>query len=177
MSRRKIPFLFLVNHPTVDVSHFHVLTGYPPDLVHDLLEGIVPYELVHCLEALISKGHFDLNTLNKSIENFPFKWTDNTNSPKCIPPRFSLKQTIGGNAHENWALIRMLPFLTGHRVPVGEPAWEILMDLKEIVELSVSSFHTDKTIAYLDSKISDHRQKVRRVFPDVRLIPKHHLIR
>ena len=35
------------------LEHFHVVNGYPPDLLHDLLEGIVPTELALCLKALI----------------------------------------------------------------------------------------------------------------------------
>lgn len=27
------------------LSYFHAMSGYPPDTLHDLLEGIVPFEL------------------------------------------------------------------------------------------------------------------------------------
>ena len=30
------------------LSHFHLTAGYPPDLAHDLFEGIIPVELAHC---------------------------------------------------------------------------------------------------------------------------------
>ncbi len=32
------------------LQHFHAVTGYPPDILHDLLEGIVPAELCLCLQ-------------------------------------------------------------------------------------------------------------------------------
>lgn len=32
-----------------------VSTGYPPDIVHDLFEGVVPVELACCLSLLIKK--------------------------------------------------------------------------------------------------------------------------
>lgn len=28
-----------------NLKHFHVVDGFPPDILHDLLEGIVPFEL------------------------------------------------------------------------------------------------------------------------------------
>lgn len=31
---------------TERLAHFYVTSGYPPDVVHDLFEGIVPVELV-----------------------------------------------------------------------------------------------------------------------------------
>lgn len=35
---------------TERLNHFHVTTGYPPDVLHDLLEGIVPVELALCFD-------------------------------------------------------------------------------------------------------------------------------
>lgn len=50
------------------------------------------------------------------------------------------------------------------------------MDLKQIVELVVSPLHSEESIAYLESKISDHRQRYQEVFPNNKLLPKHHYI-
>lgn len=44
-------------------------------------------------------------------------------------------------------------------MPEDEPAWQVLMDLKDIVEPVVSPVHTDESIAYLDGKVSEHRQR------------------
>lgn len=156
------------------LSFFHVVGGYPPDLAHDLLEGIVPVELAHCLAHLISKSYFKLYDLNTAIQTFPFKWTDKTNKPNPVPISFESRKSIGGNAHENWAFLRLLPFLIGHCVPENEPAWLVLMDLKEIVELAVAPIHTDQSIAYLESKIVEHRYRYQEQFPGIKLLPKHH---
>ena len=70
----------------------------------------------------------------------------------------------------------MLPFLIGPKIPEHDPAWQVLLDLKQIVELVVAPVHNDESIAYLASKISDHRQRYQEVFPNNRLLPKHHYI-
>lgn len=62
------------------------------------------------------------------------------------------------------------------KVPETEPAWHLLMVLKDIVELVVSQFHTDDTIGYLDNLISEHIQRFLELFPENRLIPKHHFL-
>lgn len=49
------------------LSHFHPITGFPPDLRHDLLEGVVPVELTHCLKGMIAKKYFTLEELNWAI--------------------------------------------------------------------------------------------------------------
>lgn len=161
---------------TSKLKFFHVLSGYPPDLLHDLFEGIVPQELALCLSVLMKKKYFTLTLLNYLIRQFPYKWTDKVDSPQPIPLNFSARKSVGGNSHENWCLLRLLPFIIGFKVPENEPAWCLLMDLKDIVELVVSPCHTDDTIRYLDIKISEHRHRYKQVFPEVKLLPKHHFL-
>lgn len=144
--------------------------------MHDFFEGIIPVELSLCLKELISRGLISFDGLNTEIESFPYKYSDRVNKPKKIAKTSFAKGTIGGNGHENWALLRLLPLMIGSKVPENEPSWEILMDLKEIVELVVSTKLSEKTLCYLESKISDHKNLLTETFPDLRLRPKHHFV-
>lgn len=92
-----------------------------------------------------------------------------------MPLNVASRKTIGGNSQENWSL-RFFPFLVGQKVPAEEPAWKILTDLKDIVDLIVSPVHTEESIAYLRFKISEHRVQLQEVFPDYNLLPKHHYL-
>lgn len=136
----------------------------------------MPVELARCLTLLISKKYFTLESLNTSILKFPYKREDQKNKPQAIPCTFSRRNTIGGNAHENWSLIRFVPFFIGHVVPEDDPSWQILMGLKDIVVLVVSPVHTDESIAYLEMKFSEHSQRYQEHFPGVKLHPKHHYL-
>lgn len=158
------------------LSYFNVTQSFPPDIAHDLFEGIISVELALCLTVLISKRYFTLGDLNEAITTFPFKWTDKTNRPHRVPITYATKRTIGGNAHENWSLLRFLPLLVGTRVPSNEPAWQVLCELKDIVELVVAPFHTEDSISYLDFKISEHRTVFKEVFPHEKIRPKHHYL-
>lgn len=158
------------------LSFFHPVTGFPPDILHDLFEGVIPIELSLCLQDLISKGFFTLDRLNHIIRSFPYKNSDQVNKPKIILKAAFSKHSIGGNGHENWALLRLLPLMIGDTVPVNEPSWEILMDLKEIVEIVVSDKVTEEALCYLTCKLSDHRSLVKATFPTFVLKPKHHII-
>lgn len=66
---------------TENLKYFSVLSGYPPDVLHDLFEGIVPRELAFCLQVFIKSKYFTLDELNKSIKTFPYKWSDKTDAP------------------------------------------------------------------------------------------------
>lgn len=50
------------------------------------------------------------------------------------------------------------------------------MCLKDIVELVVAVTQTEASLSYLDTKISEHRLRLLAVFPQVKLIPKHHFL-
>lgn len=60
------------------LSHLHATSGYPPDALHDLLEGILPVEISLCLDVLIRKKYISLQEFNHSICCFPYKWRDKT---------------------------------------------------------------------------------------------------
>ena len=66
--------------------------------------------------------------------------------------------------------------MIGNILPEGEPAWQVIIDLKDIVELVVAPVHTDQTIAYHEARIYDHRQRYLELFPHVKLLPKHHYL-
>ncbi|CAB1436729.1 unnamed protein product, partial [Pleuronectes platessa] len=53
----------------------------------------------------------------------------------------------------------------GDLIPEGELAWQVILDLKEIVELVVAPVHTHETIAYLDVKVSEHRHRLLELIP------------
>lgn len=161
---------------TDSLTHFNVLRGYPPDIVHDLFEGIVPVELARCIGVLLLKKYFTLNHINDVIRLFPYKWGDKTNHPHMLPQAFQRKQSIGGNAHENWCFLRLLPLMVGALVPIGEPAWQVILTLKDIVELVVAPIHSAESLGYLESKISEHRKLYQEVFPGQNLSPKHHFL-
>lgn len=48
---------------TERLTYFHATSGYPPDALHDLLEGVVPLELALCLNVFIRKKYFSLEEL------------------------------------------------------------------------------------------------------------------
>ena len=158
------------------LQHFHTTTGFPPDILHDLFEGIVPVELALCFQEMIRLKYFTLEGLNTKIMSFPYENSDKVNRPRPVSKTFARKRSIGGNGHENSTLLRLLPLMIGQTVPDGDGAWTLLMVLKDIVELVLSPTFDDESIEYLKTKIQDHRQMLQEVFPEFRLLPKHHYL-
>ena len=69
-----------------------------------------------------------------------------------------------------------MPLIIGSLVPEDEPTWHVILDLKDILELAVAPVHCDESISYLECKISEHCQRYQDLFPNNRLLPKHHYL-
>lgn len=103
-------------------------------------------ELALSIDVLIKKRYISLIERNKAICQFPYKWSDKTNCPHSVPGNFAKRRSVGGNAHENWCLVRLFPLIIGLKVPEDEPVWQMLMTLKDIVDLAMSPIHTKESI-------------------------------
>lgn len=136
------------------------MAGFPPNLAYDLFEGLIPVELAECFGLLIAMKYFTFDNLNELIQALPYKWGDKTNCSHLLPCAFQSKRkkkkNIGGNAHENWCLLRLTALIVGELIPEDEPDWKIILDLKDIVDLVVCPVHTNESITYLENKMSEH---------------------
>lgn len=158
------------------LSHFHVSNGLPPDIAHDLLEGIIPYELALCFSYFVQEKYLKLIDINEAIVNFVYVGKDAVNKPQKIPINFKNKKSIGGNATENRTLLRLLPLLIGEKIPVNEPKWELVLLLKEITQLCFAPLLCEADVLYLELKISSHLELFKECFPAQNFKPKHHFI-
>jgi hypothetical protein len=75
-----------------ELSYFNVTYGCPPDIMHDLLEGVVPLTvsllLVYCIKK---KKYFSRIQLNNMIKNFNYGYTEAVDKP-CTVSRIQLKK-------------------------------------------------------------------------------------
>ncbi|KAL6473044.1 hypothetical protein MHYP_G00192320 [Metynnis hypsauchen] len=89
------------------------------------VKGIVPLEMALCLKVFIQSKYFTLEELNRSIKEFPYKWSDKADAPQLVPVNFAARKSVGGNGHENWTLLRLLPLMVGSKIPedlMSDPA-------------------------------------------------------
>lgn len=68
----------------MDLSYFNVCSGaLLPDVMHDMLEGALQYELKLLLKYCLSCGFFRLSTMNEMIEGMEYGYME-TNKPTPI---------------------------------------------------------------------------------------------
>ena len=71
------------------LSHYHVTSGLPPDVMHDLLEGVAVVELKCMLTKFSQNYNLSLNLLNDRIDNFPYGFPDTKTKPLKLPASYS----------------------------------------------------------------------------------------
>ena len=85
-----------------DLIYFHVANNQlPQDVMHVLLEGVIPYTIKYTLQNFItSKKYFTLPFLNDQIACFHYSRSESRNKPAQLKPEAldndgNLKQTGG----------------------------------------------------------------------------------
>lgn len=71
--------------------------------------------------------------LNRQIKQFKYLGPDASSVPADVSER-GIK--IGGQAAENWCLLRLLPIIIGDKIKDSQDeVWKVVIMLKEVVEL------------------------------------------
>lgn len=150
--------------------------GMPPCLGHDIFEGVLSYDVALYLKYFINKKKWFTYTLsNRRIKQFKYKATDACSKPCEVSPK-ALK--LSGHAVQNWNFLRLLPLIIGDKVQDPQDnVWQLLLQLKDIVDLICAQQISKAQVAYLDVLIQEYLETRKALFPDINLRPKHHYLR
>lgn len=118
--------------------------------MHDVFEGIVPYEVSLVLQQLIKDNIFTLDFLNCRISSFQYGSVDARNKPEAQNLH---KNTLIGTASQNWTLVRLLPLLIGDIVPKDNLMWIFFLHLKLIIEMLCLKFLPLDMLMYCSLKL------------------------
>ena len=74
-----------INYDSVlnKLEHFHVCNNQlPQDIMHVLLEGVIPYNLKAMLKSYVRvKGYISIEIINQRILSFKFSWSESKSKP------------------------------------------------------------------------------------------------
>ena len=60
------------------------MRNIPHDIMHDVLEGVIPYEMKLLLEYLVDKKYIATDTLNHRLKSFDFGYTETSDKPSDL---------------------------------------------------------------------------------------------
>ena len=70
------------------LQHYHVCDmGLPPDIMHDVLEGVIPYTMKLLLKHVINEARLlTLQQLNSCLSDFSYGYIEASDKPSLITP-------------------------------------------------------------------------------------------
>ncbi|XP_064458858.1 uncharacterized protein LOC135369124 [Ornithodoros turicata] len=158
-------------------SGFDPTEHLPPDVMHNVHEGILPFAMKHILSSLISSGLFSLDDLNKEVVRFDYAPYDQKNKPEQLSREFVFsKGNMKGRASQVFCVFRHLPFYVGQRVPSDNPVWKLYTLLREVVDVIMSRVIPVPHIPYLQRLIHFFLIDFHSLFPSARVPCKFHYL-
>ena len=175
--KRSCPFSGLVS--------FHPMESLPPDVMHDVLEGVAPSTINLILTDLLAEKTVDGQALNNTMRTFPYSSLD-TNRPgrlvvcgtKGSAPHLRRSKPT---ANETWVLLRLLPLLLLHAgvsaSSLGQRAgFRLILQLIRIMQILATFALSHREVEMLRCDIEEFLSNLLRCFPNVHLTPKHHYL-
>ena len=164
------------------LSSFHCVSSMPPDSLHDLMEGVIPQDLLGIIRIMIAKGWFLVENYNKALHKVQLSSQESSNKPQMVPISQNVKK-LSGKAVSNWVHIRIFLFIlymNGWIRDFDDPVLLLAIKLNEMTErITAETFRAYEleTLETLIIEYFDLRKVVLDEYPVLgRLKPKHHYI-
>ncbi|CAG9761272.1 unnamed protein product [Ceutorhynchus assimilis] len=146
------------------LPNFDVTQNIYVDLMHDLLEGVLRYDIALIINDLINKKIFTLENLNERIKFFQFSKCNVGNPMPQIKMTHLKNKCIVISAAEMLSLTTYFGVLIGDLVPSEEPTWKFYVKIFEMMEILLSRYFTKVKLQYLGVLIEEHHNSFLEIF-------------
>lgn len=159
------------------IPGFSVVTGLPHDIMHDLLEGVLNYELRLLLKHCFLSKYITVNLLNERIKNFNYGYTQSGSKPpeiniRCIQDDMKIRYS----SSEMLTMANVFPFLIADKVPDSDENYSCFLILLQILSICIAPTVTLNMVSYLRVLIEEHHGQFRRIYSSESFIPKLHFM-
>jgi hypothetical protein len=159
------------------LKYFHVIGGLAPDIMHDLLEGVIPLVLALFIFHCIERKYFTLKQLNHIIANFNCGQAEVVDKLARITSKHLSDHTIRGSATQKWLLAVYPLNYDWIKNRSFRPLSSLFSSFLEISRFVFRSSLSTSQILNLNSLIAEFLTAFKECFPSRRLITKmHHLV-
>ncbi|CAF3885805.1 unnamed protein product [Rotaria sp. Silwood1] len=159
-----------------NLSSFHPITSLPADIMHDILEGIIP-KLTSCLlHTVVSNRLCSASKICQLINKFTYGTNDRRNHQPVLKEKDIFDKIIPDKrkAMEKYCLFLNLPFmLIGFIDKV--PYWFLYTLLRQIWNILYSDYPRRSWLSTLEELIEEFLQLFQNIFPE-QFIPKFHFL-
>lgn len=160
-----------------EFPHFDIFKQTPPDVMHVLLEGVIPLTLQALINHFIKTKQTTLVAINNNIKYFKYGYMEEKDKPNFIRQSdLHGSSTLNQDAATSHLLFRIFPFIVGKDVKLNDDYWELYTLLSDIIDISFSPVISLETVAKLKDAVKCYLKLFRELFPDKPLTPKQHYL-
>ena len=158
-----------------EVPEFSVVNGLPHDIMHDLFEGVVNYELKYFMSYCLDQKYFSIAEFNQRVSNFDFGDRDKPatiDRTRITDPEKKIRQSAG----QMISLILYLPVIVGDKIPQENENWHSILVLVKICQIALSWCYSADTATYFRVLVEEKLSLLRRLYSSITLKPKMHYL-
>lgn len=166
-----------IKHPCEfnNLTYYNIFESFNVDVMHDILEGAVPFILKLFFKKLIENRYLSMHEINAKIANFNYGYLQSTCKPPTITVDKKCRTSIGLTASQNLCLILHFPFIF-YNIHTNLPTlWKGIMSLIRIINIIMTTSINKEYIQVLRTEIQTHLKSIVEDFKET-LLPKHHFI-
>jgi len=153
------------------LSSYDATKSLPSDVMHDMLEGIIPIVLKLVLEVLMNQNLMTKSDFQQALQSFVFGKNDCKNKPDAW-----IKGTNSSlTASQSLTTFYVLPFIIEKFIPQNAEVWELYLILAKICDIVLAPVVSQSWISYLDGLVHDMYSMLLQLAPD-KVTPKCHFL-
>lgn len=158
-----------------NLPNFHVLVNFTVDVMHDLMLGVLKYDIKRILIYYNRGNLLDLEILNRRIKQWNFGCKETIRI--CAISKSHLKEsgTISMNAKEVWFFVENLPFLLDDLVPTDDEYFRFILLMHDLLDCCLQPQFGIEELHLLDQIISEHHKFYKEQLQGT-LTPKFHFL-
>ena len=167
--------------PLNQLKAFHAVLGFPPDCMHDIMEGVIAQDLYGVIKIFVQKGWCTVEAYNQRLKNLGFYSYDSGDKPQDVPLNLK-KLKLPGKAVSLWVHLRNFPLIIKPFVEDTEDeVLKLILLLVEItgritaveIRMYEISILEDLIVEYLDKR-KDILESYHELLGTAK--PKHHFL-
>ncbi|XP_058465342.1 uncharacterized protein LOC131438942 [Malaya genurostris] len=158
------------------LSYFHVCDNFVFDAMHDVLEGVLVYNLQHCLyHFIIKKQYLSTDALNRQKNTFVYGDLNSSNIPNDFVENKIKNKQIKMTASEMKTFWTFLPLIFGIMIPEEDLVWNFVKITLKLIHIIFLDEIPTELIEELKVLVKQHHNKYMLLFDDS-LKPKFHFL-
>ncbi len=158
-----------------ELDNFDITQSLPHDIMHDVLEGVIPVTVRLVLKHYTKVPTCKLDFINHALETIKLAYP--SNRPNTIT-KIALNSHLSGSAIQKLELFYQLPRLLNPYVNLNEndKVWQVYLLLREICDYLLAPVLDRESLFLLKDLTVRYLQSFVEVFGKDDIIPKHHFM-